>query len=279
MNIKWYKIDINTIKNYKPPFFCGSMLRGVFGVALKRVVCINPTYKCDGCFTEQSCLYYSFFEQKNSFHQYRITSKLGMEHLKFSIYLFEDSTDELPYVLSAIKKALEEIGLGREKEHVKITEISVNEKTIYNGNEFLPISDIFPYEFELDEIYSDIKIDFKMPLRIKHNNQFAKNEISLSHLIINIHNRYRELKGLSLKKLGFKVEGKIANSNLRYLDLYRYSNRQKSKMKLGGIIGDITIKGVDEKSFYYLKLAEVIGVGKQTVFGLGDFEITPLGEE
>jgi len=49
-------------------------------------------------------------------------------------------------------------------------------------------------------------------------------------------------------------------------------------MKIGGIIGDITIKGVDEKSFYYLKLGEVIDVGKQTLFGLGDYEITPLGE-
>jgi hypothetical protein len=277
--MKWYKIDVTTTKNYKPPFFCGSMLRGAFGVALKRVVCINPSYSCDGCFAKDSCLYYSFYEQKNSFHKYRITSKLGMENLKFSIYLFEDSTDELPYVLSAIKKALEEIGLGREKEPVKISEISVNEKPIYRGEDFLPINGITPNEFELDEIHSNIKIEFKMPLRIKQNNQFAKNNISLPHLIINIHNRYRELKELSYKKLGFKVEGEIVKSNLRYLDLYRYSNRQRSKMKLGGIIGDITIKGVDAKSFYYLKLGEVIGAGKQTVFGLGDYEITPLGEE
>ena len=277
--MKWYRIDISTIKNFKPPFFCGSMLRGAFGVALKRVVCINPSYKCDGCFVKQNCLYYSFYEQKNSFHQYRIVSKLGMEDLKFSFYLFEESCDELPYVLSAIKKALEEIGLGREKQPVKITQISVNNKQIYDGNQFSPIDEISPYQFSINEIYHDIKIEFKMPLRIKHKNQFARDEINLPNLITNIHNRYRELKELPFKKLGFKVEGEIVKSNIRYLDLYRYSNRQKSKMKLGGIIGNLTIKGLDEKSFYYLKLGEVIGAGKQTVFGLGDYEITPLGDE
>ncbi|WP_200762293.1 hypothetical protein [Nitrosophilus alvini] len=37
-------------KEYKPPRFIGSMVRGTMGVALKRVVCINPSYDCEECF-------------------------------------------------------------------------------------------------------------------------------------------------------------------------------------------------------------------------------------
>jgi CRISPR/Cas system endoribonuclease Cas6 (RAMP superfamily) len=277
--MKWYRIDVTAVQGYKPPFFCGSMLRGVFSTALKRVTCVNPSYQCDGCFGQHHCIYYSFFEEKNSFHSYRISSRLGMEHLKFSIYLFEKSTDELPFVLSAIKRALEEVGLRKEREAVKIAQMHVNDQLVYNGKEFLSISAIEPHHFTLQKVYHDLTIHFNMPLRIKQHNQLAKRSISLPHLIINIHNRYRELKELPPQKLGFRVEGEITESKLRYLDLYRYSNRQKVRMKLGGIVGEITLRGVDEQSFYYLKLGEIIGAGKQTVFGLGDYEIKPLGEE
>jgi len=47
-------------------------------------------------------------------------------------------------------------------------------------------------------------------------------------------------------------------------------------MKFTGLIGKITIQGLDRRSYEYLKLGEIIGIGKQTVFGLGDYTIKPL---
>ncbi len=44
-------------------------------------------------------------------------------------------------------------------------------------------------------------------------------------------------------------------------------------MKIGGVLGEITYDDIDEKSYQLLKLGEIIGVGKQTVFGLGEIEI------
>lgn len=44
-------------------------------------------------------------------------------------------------------------------------------------------------------------------------------------------------------------------------------------MQLGGIMGEMWISDIDEQSFKLLKLGELIGVGKQTVFGLGKINI------
>ena len=99
MNYTKLSIIIKTDK--KPPYFIGSQLRGALGYALKKVSCINPSYKCDGCFATNNCLYYQFYEEKNSFHKYRFDFELGLEYYNFDFYLFNDVCDKLPYVVSA----------------------------------------------------------------------------------------------------------------------------------------------------------------------------------
>ena len=44
-------------------------------------------------------------------------------------------------------------------------------------------------------------------------------------------------------------------------------------MQFGGVMGEMWISDIDEESFNLLKLGEIIGVGKQTVFGLGKISI------
>ncbi|WOE70984.1 CRISPR system precrRNA processing endoribonuclease RAMP protein Cas6 [Hydrogenimonas thermophila] len=277
MNLKWYKIDVKSKKNFTPPFFAGSMLRGAFGIALKRVVCINPTYKCNNCFSCNNCIYYDFYEVENSFKKYKISSKLSMKRLSFSIYLYDETTQELPYILSAIKKSLEEVGVGKEKQQVELSEISIGSKIVYNGKDFLPIVDVKPYEFKCNEYYQNIELNFSMPMSLKYKNQYVtKDKVSLYILITNLHKRFAELKGLPTKKIDFKIEGEIVQNSLKFIDLFRYSNRKKRRMKFTGLIGKVVIKGIDRRSYEYLKLGEIIGIGKQTVFGLGDYTIRAI---
>jgi CRISPR/Cas system endoribonuclease Cas6 (RAMP superfamily) len=47
-------------------------------------------------------------------------------------------------------------------------------------------------------------------------------------------------------------------------------------MKMDGIIGEIALTGLDERSYRLLKLGEIIGVGKQTVMGLGRVEVEDI---
>jgi len=47
-------------------------------------------------------------------------------------------------------------------------------------------------------------------------------------------------------------------------------------MNMGGLMGEIEIEGINDKVFHVLKLGELIGAGKQTVFGLGKIKVEAL---
>ncbi len=271
--IKWIKINVMIDTQETPPFFMGSMLRGALGFALKRIVCINPSYKCEGCFTAKECVYYTFYEEQNVFHKFRLDIGIQQKNFDFSLYLFEDAIDSLPYVLSAIKKAVEEEGLGKDRKTMAIKQMSVSNQIVYDGNDFQSLKAITANSLQIDSYCPDVEIVFTMPLRIKENNKFARESIALHTLINNIHSRYRQLKGDPPARMNYRVEGNIVNSTLKFVEMQRYSGRQKKGMSMGGLKGTMTIKGLDPKSYEYLKIGEVIGAGKQTVFGLGSYKI------
>jgi len=276
LNLKWYKIYIETDSDVKLPFFTGSMLRGVLGYALKRVVCINPSYQCKECFAISDCLYHQFYEEPNVFHKYRLGLTLQPQKLDFSFYLFEEATAALPYMLASIKKALEEEGVGSDRVPVHISKILVNDNVVYDGNDFTSLKEIVPYLFDvttLPDVGKEVKLTFTMPIRLKENNRLVRDHFSLHTLIGNIHNRYTQLKGENMTRLGYRVEGEILNSSLTFVEMRRYSNRHKKSMKIGGLKGELLIKDLDARSHAYLKLGEIIGAGKQTVFGLGSYTI------
>jgi CRISPR-associated endoribonuclease Cas6 len=53
-----------------------------------------------------------------------------------------------------------------------------------------------------------------------------------------------------------------------WVDWERYSNRQETKMKMGGFIGSITFEGELEPFLQFLVLGEYIHVGKERALAL-----------
>lgn len=68
-------------------------------------------------------------------------------------------------------------------------------------------------------------------------------------------------------------EVETVTSDLRWYDWERYSVRQDTRMKLGGVVGRGTYKGDLQSFLPLLHLGEVVHVGKGTSFGLGKYEI------
>jgi len=248
--LKYAKVSI-IIKDAIPPFFLGSQLRGAFGYALKRVVCINPSFKCDGCFARDNCLFYEFYEEKNSYHKYRFDYELGKSYYDFSIYLFDSAILKLPYVVSALYQMVAKIGFGKDRKTYANFDMFVNDSSIFKDGEIILPKD-YEKEFVLDTFSPNILVRFITPLRLKKNNHFVRvEELEIKDIVNSIYKR-----------------------ELKFLDISRYSNRQKSKLKIGGLIGELEIKDIDEKSYKLLKLGEIIAVGKQSVFGLGKIKVT-----
>jgi hypothetical protein len=76
-----------------------------------------------------------------------------------------------------------------------------------------------------------------------------------------------DFRGLLAKAEAVQTE----KSELRWLDWERYSNRQKERMFLGGFVGDIVFVGRLAELLPFLKMCELLNVGKNVAFGLGKF--------
>ena len=61
----------------------------------------------------------------------------------------------------------------------------------------------------------------------------------------------------------------IESQNVNWSDWERYSGRQETRMKLGGLVGEVTYKGEVDLFLPYLHLGEYVHVGKQSTFGNG----------
>lgn len=258
-----------------PLHFIGSTLRGAFGVSLKKVVCINPSLSCEGCFAKESCLYYDFYEEKNRARQYRFDFELNPKNYDFSLYLFEEATTKLPYIISAIHKMLTEQGLGVDRNKFEIKEILCNEKPIYRDGIF-NLKEVEAQEFQVKELSKSAALTLKTPLRMKYQGKLINKKPPLETLIYSISNRLAEIKNLPKNKLTFTPNYKESSSKVRFVDQTRRSNRQKTKLQIGGIMGEINYEEIDDKSLIFLQLGEITGIGKQTVFGMGKIELATL---
>jgi len=251
--MKYVKLSFNIKLNKKPYLFIGSKIRGALGYSLKDEVCINPSFKCKGCFALQECIFYSMYEQQNITHNYRLDFKLYDDKYKFSILLFGDDIKYKDVVKKSIIKSLQEY-----------KDIEFNEKI----KEFKP----------KEKFSSIIKLEFLTPLRIKKANKFAmySDDITLNDILFSIHRRSLELNNKPFQRIKFNQDIKIVSKNLEYKELIRKSNRQNTKMNLGGLMGEIVLSYVDKETYNLLKLGEIIGVGKSTVFGLGKIKIEDI---
>lgn len=260
--------------NAKPPYFIGSQIRGALGVSLKKVVCINPTYRCEGCFAADNCLYYHLYEKQNTFHKYRIDFELGKEFYDVNIYLFEEVAQKFIYVVSAIEKLLTKTGLGEARCTFKNFQLFLNDCPVYK-NETVEIDGIDSYKsFKPSKSWQEnVVLRFITPLRIKKNNRFLRDDkFELEDLLRSIEKRFSYIQGKTVKR-DIQFQGKITKKNIKYKELTRKSNRQKTTMNFGGIVGEIEVSGLNEYSYRLLEIAQLIGIGKQTVFGLGKIMI------
>ena len=262
--MKYTKLTIKINSTDKPFYFIGSQLRGAFGYALKNIV------KEKGL---DDNIYNKFFEQKDVTHKYRFDIRLGLQSYEFSFYLFEDECDEVYNCISAFHEMITNIGLGKYNKTYEEFEIFVNKKRVYKNGD-LEFFDDYTKRFKEPKYKKEIILRLETPLRIKKDGKFVLDEnIELESILNSIYQRSLALQNKEFEKLPFKPKYKIKSKDIYFNDVKRFSSVQNTSMQLGGIMGEMWISDIDEQSFRLLKLGELIGVGKQTVFGLGKISI------
>ncbi|MGB9628868.1 MAG: CRISPR system precrRNA processing endoribonuclease RAMP protein Cas6, partial [Thermodesulfobacteriota bacterium] len=129
-----------------------------------------------------------------------------------------------------------------------------------------------------------LRLKFLTPTRLKYDEKLTP------HLEFHIllRNLLRRISLLSYFHCGEEVnidfkamieESKkirVIKSDLEWSDWERYSNRQSTKMRMGGLIGEVFFEGDFGPFWPYLFLGEYLHVGKGTSFGLGKYKIMNL---
>ncbi|MCX8118561.1 MAG: CRISPR system precrRNA processing endoribonuclease RAMP protein Cas6 [Desulfobacterota bacterium] len=297
------------------PTYKGSTFRGAFGHTFKKIVCINREKDCNGCLLKNRCIYSYVFEtppppdtekmKKYPYapHPFVITPPLETtrtykegEGLKFELTLIGKAIDYLPYFIYTFDE-LGKKGIGKgqgtfQLEKVKAVggaETEEEGSTVYSSVDKALRCDFKVLDGRalapLDLDVPTLTLQFLTPTRLKFDGALT---LKLEFHIL-VRNLLRRISLLSYFHCGEELvvdfkgliekskEVRIQKETLRWVDWERYSNRQETRMKMGGFIGPITFMGDFKPYAPFLLLGEQIHVGKGTSFGLGKFKISKQG--
>jgi CRISPR-associated endoribonuclease Cas6 len=307
MKLSKYRFTIKPQRELILPPYKGSTFRGGFGHAFRHAVCVERKKECAGCLLRSNCVYSFVFEtsvphedgkqqDKDVPHPFIIELPLDQrqhyginDRLDFDLVLIGRAVDYMPYFIFAFEE-VGRVGVGKNNGQYSLEKVigmnNGEESVIYDGKSHFrddfhttDSNDIMK-EGELPDSYR-VKLRFLTPTRIKYNGKF----ITDTNFEIVIRNLLRRLSSLAEIHCGEKWEldwkGLIERTNmiktvqtdLVWKDWERYSQRQDTKLKMGGFLGEITFEGDLAEFMPYLKLGEYLHIGKGTVFGLGKYEI------
>ncbi|MCX7857058.1 MAG: CRISPR system precrRNA processing endoribonuclease RAMP protein Cas6 [Deltaproteobacteria bacterium] len=313
MNIKYAKLGfyIKAETELILPQYKGSTLRGGFGQVLKDVVCAIKK-DCSDCILKSRCVYSYVFETEplgsaeilNMSKYERIPHPFILEppeeertvypegsNLSFNLILIGNAVQYFPYFVFAFLE-LGRRGIGRKKGKYSIFQImDLKDSRVVFTDERQTLSEIEPSVIEIPDIPINDKeirrvtLSLKTPLRLKFSRDLVVN-LKFHMLLRNLLRRLtliyyfhceRQKPKWDTKALIRKAENVVTiTSDTSWFDWERYSSRQSLKLKMGGLIGNITFEGELNSFLPILKAGEILHAGKGTSFGLGRYEIVEI---
>lgn len=287
------------------PAYKGSTFRGIFGHALKKVVCALKRQECEDCLLKERCIYTLVFETKHALkvpdgfrlsappHPYVIVPPPDQEtHYKsgsqfdFDLILFGEVNGSLPYFIYAFDQ-IGKTGIGKningKRGAFVLKEVRNDDALIYSDKNRSMIASKKPAEIFLEQPDYDndsvmqIKISLETPLRLKSDNRL-KADLPFHVLVRAMLRRASSLMTFyderepSINYRGLVERARsvrIMEDNLSWLDWKRYSNRQDQAMLMGGMTGSVTYEGRISEYLGLLDFCSKVNLGKQTAFGLG----------
>lgn len=290
------------------PITKASMLRGAFGHAFRRTVCVMARdQSCESCMLKKQCAYTKIFETfvegepppflnglKTSPRPFIIdacdlkTEYAAGDFLEFDVTLLGRACELHPYVIFAFALAAER-GFARKRYSFQLERVDWHDKSwklLYDGQKQCLCHTAIPtIGLKNSPLPSPLCLKFLTPTRLKVDNKLTM-EFTFRVLVFKMLRRILELAYFhvpdarpdwNFHELLVKAdEIKIAKNKLYWDDWQRYSNRQKSKLDMGGFFGEIVLEGDLEPFNDVLRMSEVVHVGKGTVFGLGKMRLESL---
>ncbi len=278
-----YRLELRSRRAVTLPDYPGSMLRGAFGHAFKRAVCVVSHGECGRCIMVEKCHYPHLFEtpfpkdypargQQQAPHPFLLDlereayrSELAPdEPLHFGLTLLGKANRALKYVVEAVSDmGREGLGFGRapfrlgdvavqrqDRTHVSILDAKTGQPVVEHSG-VLPLDEAVAEKAARLKGAARLRVKFKTPARIRVQGDL-QSEMNFELLVRNVLRRVAMLSEIhGGGPSGFDFRGiveaskpiRTEASSLRWHDWERWSNRQREKMKLGGFLGDIEFGG------------------------------------
>lgn len=292
------------------PPYSGSAWRGLFGTALRRVVCATGMPQCEACMLSQQCAYRYVFEtepahafpmQGMNMQQYqsiphpyviqpdpqqRREVRPG-ESLFFDLTLVAKANQHLPYIVYAIQQAGQKMGVGAKRGRFSVT--SIEQWTTEGWTRiYLPddaLQTLPPSQLVVPALSGgSVALRFVTPFRTRiHNHYLRPEDFAFEHLFKPLLRRLSSLLSFyagedcsadfaELARQSCSVS--LLKADLAWHDWTRYSSRQQSELKMGGLLGEIELEAAMLSPYWSaLYLGQWLNVGKGTVMGLGCYEL------
>jgi hypothetical protein len=306
-------IQLSAIELTKLPLYKGSTIRGAFGHAFRAIVCTNRLKPCHECQQNAECAYARVFETvpppdseimrnyPNVPHLFIIEPPLNGkkdflpdELIEYQLILLEPALKYLPIFILAFERMGHQ-GLGADRGRFQLKRVfeegSQSERLIYSSTDRIikdhlvkPKLLSFP---KPKKKIRKIRVTFLTPTRLKYGNKLVSTpefQILLTNLLRRIsllnyfygnqENPKLNYRGIIDSALSIKIE----KLEIKWQDWERYSSRQKRKIQMGGLVGNVDYFGEINPYLPLLKMGEIIHIGKGAVFGLGKYQIQVLEE-
>ncbi len=296
----------------KLPGYLGSTLRGALGWSLKQVSCALRRQQCATCLLREQCAYAWIFETEKYQtgdgrnvnarpHPFVLQTESDIcgdkqegDTFQFTLLLIGRGNDLLPRVIYGVINMGEAgigSGRGRGLGRFRLLRVSVGEEHVYTDTERVLHTPQVLGKIELltptREDVDAVQVNLQTPLRLKQHNSLQRD--LPFHVLIRAGLRriaaLEDAYGQGEPDLDFKglvdraLQIKVAQTQLRWRELFRWSNRQRKKVSLGGLGGSIVYRGALDEFLPILRYCRQVNVGKQTVFGLGRLSVHPENGE
>ena len=278
------------------PHFSGSRIRGAFGRALRQAACITGQPQCGGCAVRTQCAYGVVFDPaaptqplhpsfQNGLPAYLIqVPALGARRLRagdtarFSMQLLANAQPHQRLVAHVLRDAV--------NQHL----FQPGDRTVQNIEcRELPMP---PLATEAaGPALNSIQLQWLTPMRLQHQGKplFRPLDLSATALTNAAWRRYLQwcqLSGQTPNAAQAPLDAArhctLDTQAMQWHDISRYSNTQQQHLPLGGLLGHAVLSGPDhalQTLLPLLRLGEQLHLGKETAFGLGQYQMRPIATE
>jgi hypothetical protein len=293
-------------EDFTLPSYKGSMLRGAFGYAFRRAVCIARQQKeCRGCILAANCAYSYIFETPRPAssrimrkyekvpHPFILRPPAGNgriieagDKIIFGLVLVGKARDFLPYFVLTIQE-LAARGLGRDRGRCRLTGVfdAAGRQIYAPGCEELAPAEIrtgAEITAAAGPVPERLTMIFETPLRLVYNRRIVRDQLTFQIVLRSLLRRLAllqqfhcdlapEIDFRGLIDRAAKIET-IADET-RWRELRRYSTRQRKTISTSGLTGALTFAGDFAEFWPLLQLGTYVNLGKNTSFGLGRYRL------